>query len=121
MTSPLPAAAGASTLGDSSDVDGDHTPTSSGMTASADDRGVGMGLRLAVVGPNADEVGVRMAERHGLAATSMDELMKGRKGRRTDAVKAKAASKWLKEEKGAAAAGEVGWQLPFDSAQKVGD
>ncbi|CAM9373180.1 unnamed protein product [Laminaria digitata] len=117
MTSPLPAAAGASTLGDSSHVDGDHEPTSSGMTASADDRGVGMGLRLAVVGPNADEVGVRMAERHGLAATSMDELMKGRKGRRTDAVKAKAASKWLKEEKGAAAAGGILTGFPTTAAQ----
>lgn len=63
---------------------------------------------MAVLGPNADELGVMVAERHGIAATSMDELMKGRKGRRTDAVKAKAASKWL-EEKGAA--GEVGWQL----------
>lgn len=70
---------------------------------------------MAVVGPNADELGIRMAERHGLAATSMDQLMKGRKGRRTDAVKAKAASKWLAEEKGAA--GEVGWQ--FTSALKA--
>ena len=64
---------------------------------------------MVVVGPNADELGVKMAERHGLAATSMDELMKGRKGRKTDAVKAKAASKWLAEEN--CAAGEVGWQL----------
>lgn len=64
---------------------------------------------MAVVGPNADELGIRMAERHGLAATSMDQLMKGRKGRRTDAVKAKAASNWLADENGAA--GEVGWQL----------
>lgn len=63
---------------------------------------------MAVVGPNADELGIRMAERHGLAATSMDELMKGRKGRRTDVVKAKAASNWLAAK---GAAGEVGWQL----------
>ena len=53
------------------------------------------GLRLAVVGENADELGRRLAERYGLAATSMDELMKGRKGRKTDNVRAKAASEWL--------------------------
>ncbi len=52
-------------------------------------------LRLAVVGENADELGTRLAERYGLVARSMDELMKGRKGRKTDNVKAKAASEWL--------------------------
>lgn len=52
-------------------------------------------LRLAVVGENADELGVRLAERYGLVARSMNELMKGRKGRKTDTVKAKAASEWL--------------------------
>eukprot|EP00903_Cladosiphon_okamuranus_P010951 g10343.t1 len=57
--------------------------------------GTGRSLRLAVVGENADEVGLRLAERHGLASTSMDELMKGRKGRKTDSVKARAASEWL--------------------------
>lgn len=72
---------------------------------------------MAVIGPNADELGLRMAERHGLAATSMEELMKGRKGRRTDAVKAKAASKWLGEEKGAA--GEVGCWLAVDRGQQA--
>ena len=66
-------AAGASTLGDHDDDE-----PSNGTTASADERGVDRGLRLVVVGPNADELGVKMAERHGLAATSMDELMKGR-------------------------------------------
>lgn len=60
------------------------------------------GLRLAVVGENADELGLRLAERYGLAATSMDELMKGRKGRKTDNVKARAASEWLAS-RGAAA------------------
>lgn len=55
----------------------------------------GGGLRLAVVGENADELGHRLAERYGLASTSMDELMKGRKGRKTDNVKARAASEWL--------------------------
>lgn len=52
-------------------------------------------LRLAIVGENADELGLRIAERHGLVATSMDGLMKGRKGRKTDIVKAKAAAEWL--------------------------
>ncbi|CBN74466.1 DEAD box helicase [Ectocarpus siliculosus] len=52
-------------------------------------------LRLAIVGENADELGLRIAERHGLVATSMDGLMKGRKGRKTDNVKAKAAAEWL--------------------------
>lgn len=91
-------------------VDHDHhddEPSSSDAAASA---GVGMGLQLAVIGLNADELGLRMAERHGLLATSMDELMKGRKGRRTDAVKAKAVSKWLAEK----SAGEV-----VDSARKT--
>lgn len=55
----------------------------------------GGGLRLAVVGENADELGLRLAGRYGLVATSMDELMKGRKGRKTDNVKARAASEWL--------------------------
>ncbi|CAM9177353.1 unnamed protein product [Ectocarpus sp. 12 AP-2014] len=54
-------------------------------------------LRLAIVGENADELGLRIAERHGLVATSMDVLMKGRKGRKTDNVKAKAAAEWLGE------------------------
>ncbi|CAN0472724.1 unnamed protein product, partial [Ectocarpus sp. 8 AP-2014] len=54
-------------------------------------------LRLAIVGENADELGLRIAERHGLVATSMDGLMKGRKGRKTDNVKAKAAAEWLGE------------------------
>lgn len=50
---------------------------------------------MAVVGENADELGLRLAERYGLVSTSMDELMKGRKGRKTDNVKARAASEWL--------------------------
>ncbi|CAM9911981.1 unnamed protein product, partial [Ectocarpus sp. 13 AM-2016] len=54
-------------------------------------------LRLAIVGENADELGLKIAERHGLVATSMDVLMKGRKGRKTDNVKAKAAAEWLGE------------------------
>lgn len=55
------------------------------------------GLRLVVVGEHADELGLRMAERYGLVTTSMDELMKGRKGRKTDNVKVKAVSEWLSE------------------------
>lgn len=66
----------------------------------------GGGLRLAVVGENADELGLRLAERYGLEATSMDELMKGRKGRKTDNVKARAASEWLAG-RGATAVGET--------------
>lgn len=66
-------------------------------------------LRLAVVGEGADELGRRLAERYGLVATSMDKLMKGRKGRKTDNVKAKAAAEWLAtavEEMGADGMGE---------------
>lgn len=73
-------------------------------SSAAAGRGDGEGpLRLATVGANADELGIRIAERYGLAVKSMDELMKGRKGRKTDLVKAKAASQWLAEE---GAAGE---------------
>lgn len=76
-----------------------------GMTVSAVPEGrdpsTQGGLRLAVVGENADELGRRMAERYGLVATSMDDLMKGRKGRKTDNVKAKAVSEWLAESGGA--------------------
>lgn len=57
----------------------------------------GLGLRLAVVGAQADELGFRIAERYGLATTSMDELMQGRRGRKTDAVRARAASQWLED------------------------
>lgn len=59
------------------------------------------GLRLAIIGENAEELGLRIAEQYGLVATSMDELMEGRKGRKTDNVKAKAVSVWLTERGGA--------------------
>lgn len=56
------------------------------------------GLRLAIIGVGADEVGVMMRGRFGSTVISMDELMKGRRGRRTETVKAKAVSNWLTEE-----------------------
>lgn len=70
------------------------------MASSAEDheRNRSGNLRLAVVGEEADELGRRLAERYGLVAMSMDELMKGRKGRKTDNVKAKAAAEWLAAE-----------------------
>lgn len=54
-------------------------------------------VRFAIVGANADEVGVRTGERYGYAVTSMQGLMEGRKGRKTDTVKAKAVARWLAE------------------------
>lgn len=84
------------------------TMTTTTMTASphASDRPTGGGdkeessgrLRLAIVGANADELGIRIGERYGLAVRSMDELMEGRRGRRTDNVKAKAVLGWLEDE-----------------------
>lgn len=75
---------------------------SSTTGAAAREKSIGSGdLRLAIVGVGADEVGVMMRRRYGFAVTSMDELMKGRRGRRTETVKAKAVSKWLTEEGGA--------------------
>lgn len=94
----------------SSNRGGMITMCSPPVTAASKDReastttNAGGGLRLAVVGENADELGLRLAERYGLVATSMDELMKGRKGRKTDNVKARAASEWLASG-GATAAG----------------
>ncbi|CAM9125746.1 unnamed protein product [Scytosiphon promiscuus] len=76
--------------------------TSPPGAAAPEDHERNRNLRIAVVGEGADELGRRIAGRYGLVATSMDELMKGRKGRKTDNVKAKAAAEWL-----AAAAGEM--------------
>lgn len=81
------------------------TTASSAMPEGSDPSKQQGGLRLAVVGENADELGRRMAERYGLVATSMNELMKGRKGRKTDNVRAKAVSEWLAE-RGGASTGE---------------
>lgn len=59
----------------------------------------GGGLRFAIVGVGADAVGLRLGQRFGgVVITSIDKLMKGRKGRKTEKVKANAVSKWLTEE-----------------------
>lgn len=83
--------------------------TAAAATASKDHEGnsAGCRLRVAVVGENADELGLRLAEVGGFVATSMDELMKGRKGRKTDNVKARVASEWLSSR----ARGERGGQI----------
>lgn len=61
----------------------------------------GGGLRCAIVGVGADAVGLRLGQRFGgVVITSIDKLMKGRKGRKTEKVKANAVSKWLTEEGG---------------------
>lgn len=72
-----------------------------GGTATTEGERGGLGLRLAIVGTRADELGLRIAQRYGFGVKSMDELMKGRKGPRTDTVKAKAVSQWMADEKGA--------------------
>lgn len=76
-----------------------ETSSRSGSTALDESNGR-RSLRFAIVGVGAGELGERMGERYGLAVTSVDELMKGKKGRRTDNVKAKAVAKWLAEEGG---------------------
>lgn len=58
-------------------------------------------LRLVIIGANASELGLKLAESYGVPVKSMEDLMKGRRGRRTDLVKAKAASQWLELEGGA--------------------
>ncbi|CAM9579221.1 unnamed protein product [Ectocarpus sp. 4 AP-2014] len=92
------AAAILSTSGTAVSMTSTPSATTAGREVSVEDhepsRPAGL-LRLAIVGENADELGLRIAERHGLVATSMDGLMKGRKGRKTDNVKAKAAAEWL--------------------------
>lgn len=55
-------------------------------------------LRLVIIGANASELGLKLAEFYGVPVKSMEELMKGRRGPRTDLVKAKAASQWLELE-----------------------
>ncbi|CAM9619416.1 unnamed protein product [Discosporangium mesarthrocarpum] len=54
-------------------------------------------VRLAIVGPDADELGVLVAEQYGCKAVSIAELMVGRRGRKTDKVMAKVASERLAE------------------------
>lgn len=82
------------------------SPPAAATALSQDHEANAGGLRLAVVGENADELGFRLAERYGLVATSMDKLMKGRKGRKTDNVKARAASEWLASRGDATVGGE---------------
>ncbi|CAM9438459.1 unnamed protein product [Ectocarpus fasciculatus] len=92
--------------------------TEAGVSAEDHEPSSPAGLRLAIVGENADELGLRIAERHGLVATSMDGLMKGRKGRKTDNVKAKAAAEWLAEEgKRPASTGGILTGFPTTPAQ----
>lgn len=97
MSQPTPAAEGA----DSDEGDCSPTTASSSSAGTAREEEVPAagrpagGLRLTIVGASADELGAKIADRHGLIATSMDKLMKGKKGRKTDNVKARAASAWL--------------------------
>lgn len=55
-------------------------------------------LRLSIVGRNAEKVGFQLGQRIGLSVRSIEELMAGRRGRRTDTVKAKAVLHWLTDE-----------------------
>lgn len=65
------------------------------------ERGILGQLRLVIIGANASELGLKLAEFYGAPVKSMEDLMKGKRGRRTDLVKAKVASQWLELEGGA--------------------
>lgn len=96
---PMASTPGAQTTAVSASPNG-HDPESQG------DEEASVRLRLAIVGKYADELGAAMAGRYGFETKSMDELMKGRKGRKTDNVKAKAVWQWLETEVGTSAVGE---------------
>lgn len=57
-------------------------------------------LPLAAVGVGSHALGVSIAEHYGWRVRSINELLTGRKGRRTSAVKARVVAQWLDEDGG---------------------
>lgn len=73
-------------------------------------------LSLVIIGACADSLGFQVGEHYGFSVKSIDELLEGRRGRKTDNVKVKVILKWITGEQ---APGGIMWTTFLRRAYKT--